>query len=214
MTDETRESEPRSPILSGWRKAVLWLIGAGALAVVGYRGALGAETTAAVSPTTPPIIGEERSPPAAPAQAAPAPSGTTVPGPASAPPQRSPASEPALQADGAPATRRRSQEPAGAAGPAGRGAAEASGGHVAAAPPLAAITPDGKIVLNLATEAELRRLPGIGKSRARAIVEHRERLGRFRRLEDLLRVKGIGPRRLAALRAKLVLDAPRDPDRP
>lgn len=72
----------------------------------------------------------------------------------------------------------------------------------------AAITPDGKVVLNLATEAELRKLPGIGKSRARAIVAQRERVGRFRRIEDLLRIKGIGRKRLASLRSRLVLDAP------
>jgi competence protein ComEA len=82
------------------------------------------------------------------------------------------------------------------------------GRHIAGAAPAAAITPDGKVVLNLADETELQKLPGIGKSRARAIVEQRERLGRFRRLEDLLRVKGIGPRRLATLRTKLVLDPP------
>ncbi len=86
--------------------------------------------------------------------------------------------------------------------------AATSSNQVAAGPPANAITPDGRIVLNLATETELRQLPGIGKSRAHAIVEQRERVGRFRRLEDLLRVKGIGPKRLAALRSKLVLDAP------
>jgi competence protein ComEA len=65
---------------------------------------------------------------------------------------------------------------------------------------------DGKIVLNLATEEDLRRLPGIGPSKAKAILELRKRLGRFRRVDDLLRVKGIGRRRLARLRPLLAVD--------
>lgn len=46
--------------------------------------------------------------------------------------------------------------------------------------------------LNTASGDELERLPGIGPSRARAILELRARLKRFTRVEDLLRVKGIG----------------------
>jgi competence protein ComEA len=71
-----------------------------------------------------------------------------------------------------------------------------------------AITADGKVILNLAGEEDLRRLPGIGASKAKAILELRGKLGRFRRAEDLLRVKGIGRRRLARLRPLLVIDPP------
>ena len=69
------------------------------------------------------------------------------------------------------------------------------------------MTADGKIILNLADESELRKLPGIGRARARAILAERERLGKFRRIEELLRVKGIGVKRLRAIRDKVVLDA-------
>ncbi len=69
-----------------------------------------------------------------------------------------------------------------------------------------AVTPDGKVALNLATEEDLRRLPGIGATRAKAILALRERLGRFRRPEDLLRVKGIGRRSLARLRPLLIVE--------
>ncbi len=48
------------------------------------------------------------------------------------------------------------------------------------------------IDLNQASEQQLRSLPGIGPSRARAIVVLRERLGGFRHVRQLLRVKGIG----------------------
>ena len=69
-----------------------------------------------------------------------------------------------------------------------------------------AVTPDGKVAINLATEQDLRRLPGIGATRAKAILALRERLGRFRRPEDLLRVKGIGRRSLARLRPLLIVE--------
>lgn len=214
MTNETGENEPRSPILSGWRKAVLWLAGAAALAAVGYRGTLGTEMAAAAPPqiaAAPPITGgEERSPPAKTTPTLEA-SGTPLARTAATgtPPKGATTGESTPPLDGAPTARGQPAVPGAVTAITGRsaGAGEPEN-HVAAASPVAAITPDGKVVLNLASEAELRKLPGIGKSRARAIVEQRERVGRFRRLEDLLRVKGIGPKRLAALRARLVLDAP------
>lgn len=70
------------------------------------------------------------------------------------------------------------------------------------------VTPDGKVVLNLASEEDLMRLPGVGPAKAKAILALRARLGRFRRPEDLLRVKGIGRRRLARLRSLLLVDPP------
>ena len=68
------------------------------------------------------------------------------------------------------------------------------------------LRPDGKVVLNNATEEDLRHLPGIGATRAKAILALRAKLGRFGRVEDLLRVKGIGRRSLLRLRPLVVLD--------
>jgi competence protein ComEA len=62
--------------------------------------------------------------------------------------------------------------------------------------------PDARrpIDLNLAGEEDLVRLPGIGATKARAILETRRRLGgRFRAVEDLLRVPGVGPKTLEGL---------------
>lgn len=70
----------------------------------------------------------------------------------------------------------------------------------------AAVTPEGKVAINRANEQDLRRLPGIGATRAKAILALRERLGRFRRPEDLLRVKGIGRRMLGRLRPLLIIE--------
>lgn len=56
------------------------------------------------------------------------------------------------------------------------------------------------IDLNVATASELEALPGVGPAIAAAIVEHRERHGRFASVDDLLEVSGIGPARLEDLR--------------
>lgn len=51
-----------------------------------------------------------------------------------------------------------------------------------------------------ASRAELAMLPGVGPSLARAIILDRIARGPFRSIDDLSRVRGIGPARLAALR--------------
>lgn len=72
-------------------------------------------------------------------------------------------------------------------------------------PSLAPSPPAGPVAVsvNLATAEELERLPGIGPVLAGRIVEDRSRNGQYVRLEDLLRVKGIGPRKLEKLRPYL-----------
>jgi competence protein ComEA len=70
-------------------------------------------------------------------------------------------------------------------------------------------SPDDPVFLNTATVDDLRRLPGIGEKRANAIVALRARLGgRFRAVEDLLKVKGIGRTSLKRLRPLVRLDPP------
>jgi competence protein ComEA len=58
----------------------------------------------------------------------------------------------------------------------------------------------GKININTATAAEFERLPKIGPSIAQRIVEYRDAHGPFARIEDLQRVKGIGPATFEALK--------------
>jgi competence protein ComEA len=69
---------------------------------------------------------------------------------------------------------------------------------------------DGKVVLNVATAEELRKVQGIGKAKAEAIVELRAKLGKFTRLEDLYRIKGIKRKLLEKIRPNLMLDPPPD----
>lgn len=66
-------------------------------------------------------------------------------------------------------------------------------------------TPGAPVDINTATNAELERLPGIGPKIAAAIVEHRSANGPFRSVEDLQLVKGIGPKKLEALRNSIVV---------
>jgi competence ComEA-like helix-hairpin-helix protein len=60
--------------------------------------------------------------------------------------------------------------------------------------------PGERIDLNSADELELQKLPGIGEGLSAAIVADREENGPFSSVEDLLRVPGIGEKRLAAIR--------------
>ena len=60
--------------------------------------------------------------------------------------------------------------------------------------------------VNTASAAELEMLPGVGASRAKAVIEAREAKGGFKSLDDLLAVKGIGEASLAKLRPHLTLE--------
>jgi competence ComEA-like helix-hairpin-helix protein len=63
-----------------------------------------------------------------------------------------------------------------------------------------------QVNINRASAAELTALPGIGTVMAQRIVDYRERHGKFRRLEDLNQVHGLGKRKLAALKEWVVLE--------
>ena len=61
--------------------------------------------------------------------------------------------------------------------------------------------------LNTASAGELMALPGIGEKRAQAIVAWRTHNGPFRCVDDLVRVRGIGPATLDRLRAFVCVEA-------
>lgn len=62
----------------------------------------------------------------------------------------------------------------------------------------------GKIDINSASIEQLQQLKGIGPSKAKAIVEDREQKGRFKRIEDIKRVKGIGEKLYAGIQESIV----------
>ena len=65
--------------------------------------------------------------------------------------------------------------------------------------------PGGKININAATAAELDSLPGIGPTKAQAIVDYRNQNGPFRTVDDLLDVPGIGPKTLETMRDQITV---------
>ena len=62
--------------------------------------------------------------------------------------------------------------------------------------------------LNTATAEQLDRLPGIGPKMAAAILDRRQKMGGFRKVEDLMSVRGIGEKTFIKLRP-LVTVAPK-----
>jgi len=69
----------------------------------------------------------------------------------------------------------------------------------ATAPPPAPVADPRPLDLNRASAEEISRLPGVGPSLARRIVEERDRRGRFETSDNLRGILGMGPKKLAAL---------------
>lgn len=101
-------------------------------------------------------------------------------------------------------------------------AAPASKPVAAATPhaPASDATAAGVVNLNEANPDQLALLPGVGPSRASAIVAHRK-AHPFKRLEELMRVKGFGKKTFARLRPLLsvsgpttLIERPSRPERP
>jgi competence protein ComEA len=80
-----------------------------------------------------------------------------------------------------------------------------AGQHVAAA---------GPMNLNTATATELATLKGIGPAKAQAIIEHRDKNGDFKSVDDLKLVRGIGDKMLEELRPQLTVDGKTAGDAP
>lgn len=72
----------------------------------------------------------------------------------------------------------------------------------------------GRLDLNLATAGDLELLPGIGPALARRIVEDRTHGGAYRSVDELVRVSGIGPSKLARIRALVAVAADSNPTQP
>lgn len=67
--------------------------------------------------------------------------------------------------------------------------------------------------INAATAEQIAdTLNGVGKAKAEAIVQDREKNGKFKSVDDLDRVKGIGPAIIEKNRAKLTVGGAEAPD--
>lgn len=56
------------------------------------------------------------------------------------------------------------------------------------------------ININNASKERLEEIPGIGAVTALRIIDYREKFGSFKSLEDLTKVKGIGPKKAEAMK--------------
>jgi len=63
----------------------------------------------------------------------------------------------------------------------------------------------GAVDINTADSAELQRLPGVGPATAQKIIDYRTQTGSFSSVDQLLEVKGIGPKKLEKLRPFVAL---------
>ena len=68
--------------------------------------------------------------------------------------------------------------------------------------------PEQPLDLNTATAEQLEQLPAVGPGMADAIVEFREKSGPFRRVEDLLAIRGITKQRLEKIRPYVIVNPP------
>lgn len=64
---------------------------------------------------------------------------------------------------------------------------------------------DRKLNINTAPYKTLQELPGIGPALARRILEYRETHGKFSEVEDIMKIKGIGPKTYAMLKERITL---------
>lgn len=64
---------------------------------------------------------------------------------------------------------------------------------------------EGRLLLNEAPKEKLVELPGIGSVLADRIIAYREKNGPFQDVNELLRIKGIGNKKLNGFRAKVIV---------
>ena len=77
------------------------------------------------------------------------------------------------------------------------------------APAAAKASATAPVNLNTASVAQLETLPGIGKSTAERILEYRQKNGNFKKVEDLMNVKGIGEKSFLKLKALVTVSTAR-----
>ena len=75
-------------------------------------------------------------------------------------------------------------------------------GQTSAKPPVT-----GTININTASAADLQRLPGIGAKTAGRVIEYRQKNGPFKKVEELMNVRGVGEKNFLKLKTQISVGA-------
>ena len=70
-------------------------------------------------------------------------------------------------------------------------------------------TADAPLNINTATATALEALPGIGAATAARIIEYRQKNGAFKKVEDLMNVRGIGEKTFLSLKPLITVAPPK-----
>lgn len=69
--------------------------------------------------------------------------------------------------------------------------------------------PTQAVNLNTAPAEQLERLPGVGPSTAARIIEYRQKNGGFKKIEELMNVRGIGEKAFLKMKSQITVTAPK-----
>ena len=87
-------------------------------------------------------------------------------------------------------------------------AAPAGASPVQQKSPEAKAAPAPAVNINTAPAEQLERLPGVGPKTAARIVEYRQKNGGFKKVEELMNVRGIGEKAFLKMKNQLTVSAP------
>ena len=75
--------------------------------------------------------------------------------------------------------------------------------------PKATASVENPVNLNTATSAQLETLPGIGPATAQRILEYRQKNSGFKKIEDLMNVRGVGEKSFLKLKPLVSVAVPK-----